>query len=80
MGKLYKVVEKTASFGRRFVRPAACSFLMALAVVEVLPRVALAGSGSGPAPTPEIDPSSAAAALAILAGVVLIARGRRRSA
>jgi hypothetical protein len=32
----------------------------------------------GPAPTPEIDPASAGSALALVAGALLVIRGRKK--
>jgi hypothetical protein len=41
------------------------------------PHPGSGGDTGGPRPAPEIDPSSASAALAMLAGGILVIRGRR---
>jgi len=38
----------------------------------------IAALATGPLPSPEIDPASVGSALALLAGTLLVIRGRRR--
>jgi hypothetical protein len=49
------------------------------ATLLVLGTAAISRAGGGP-PVPEIDPTTGAAALALVAGAVLIIRGRRKKA
>ncbi len=51
-------------------------FAVILPLILGTAAVAMAG---GPPPVPEIDPTTGAAALALVAGAVLIIRGRRKA-
>lgn len=70
MSTLKAVVRRTAVFVRASV--AVTLVLVALAVP------ALAVAPAPPTPAPEIDPGSLASALALVAGGVMVLRGRIR--
>lgn len=62
---------------RRVLRPAllVCGLLLLLTAI-----VGSAQAGAGPPPVPEIDMNSAVSALTLLAGGMMVLRGRKGSA